>query len=143
LVETYRRRWRNSENQEDQNSAGFTNKLAGFTDEQSTHKLLSLELIDQSAKQVIIHVFYDLNLIPTHIDQEIVRKKNKKSLNYTDLSLIFHWDSAVPAFAPSAVHTGLINRPIRPIPAPNSPIFVAPKPISPQAEADREDLGPE
>jgi hypothetical protein len=108
----------------------------------SPHKLLSLELIDQYAKQVIIHVFYDLNLIPTHIDREIV-KKNKKSLNYTDLLPIFRWDSAAPAFAPSITHTGLINQPIRSIPTPNSPIFAAPKPISPQAEATREELGPE
>jgi hypothetical protein len=82
---------------------------------------------------------YDLNLIPTHIDQKIARK-NKKSLNYTDLPLIFHWDSAVPVFAPSAVHTGPINQPI---PPPNSLIFATPKPISPQAEANREELGPE
>jgi hypothetical protein len=105
----------------------------------SPHKLLSLELIDQYAKQVIIHVFYDLNLIPTHIDREIVRK-NKKSINYTDLPPIFRWDSAAPAFAPSAAHTRPINRPIRSIPTPNSLIFAAPKPISPQAEATREEL---
>jgi hypothetical protein len=108
----------------------------------SQHKLLSQGLIDQSAKQVIIHVFYNLNLIPTHIDREIVRK-NKKSLNYTDLPPIFHWDSVAPAFSPSAAHTRLINRPIRSIPTPHSLIFAAPKLISPEAEADREDLGPE
>jgi hypothetical protein len=44
-------------------------------------------------------------------------------------------------FTPSAAHTGPINRPIRPIPAPNSPIFATPKPISPQAEGNREELG--
>jgi hypothetical protein len=48
-----------------------------------------------------------------------------------------------PTFAPSAAHTGLINQPIRTIPAPNSSIFAASKPILPQAEADWEDLGSE
>jgi hypothetical protein len=48
-----------------------------------------------------------------------------------------------PAFALSAAHTGPINRPILSIPAPNSLIFAAPKPISPQGEANREEFGPE
>jgi hypothetical protein len=67
--------------------------------------------------------------------------KNKKSPNYIDLPPIFHWDSAVLAFTPSVAHTGPINRHIWPILAP-SLIFTAPKPISPQAEANREELGP-
>jgi hypothetical protein len=69
--------------------------------------------------------------------------KNKNVPNYTDLPPFFHWDSVASVFAPSTAHTGPINRPIRPILAPNSLIFATPKPISPQAEADREDLRPE